>query len=364
MNLQVLYQWFEELSKHLSSMSRWQLKNLALFSLGVVLAENSQQMTIARKIAHHQRVSSVERRLRRFLSNQKWDIEQFMVEWTRWVLTCLNAKRIHLLVDESKIRNRIGVMMIGVAFEGRCIPLVWRCYKANSARDYPVERQVGVIVGLLGLVRAGLPDKTKVLLSADRGIGTSPELCRQVDAMGFKYLFRVTKQSKIITAQGEYTIHDQARPGKIWAACGKVFKKRGRIPAHVRAIWDDGCAAPWILVTNDPSLSGREYGRRNWQEQSFRDLKSGGWNWSRSFVRCPQRMTRLIAILVIAYAWTLSMGCRAVEQGQVRSLTRCKKGELRRQWSLFKEGLQYFIEQLARKCVYPQLYFVADRRLC
>ena len=49
MNLQVFYQWFEELSKHLSSMSRWQLKNLALFSLGVVLAENSQQMTIARK---------------------------------------------------------------------------------------------------------------------------------------------------------------------------------------------------------------------------------------------------------------------------------------------------------------------------
>ena len=28
MNLQVFYQWFEELSKHLSSMSRWQLKNL------------------------------------------------------------------------------------------------------------------------------------------------------------------------------------------------------------------------------------------------------------------------------------------------------------------------------------------------
>ena len=73
---------------------------------------------------------------------------------------------------------------------------------------------MGVIVGLLGLVRAGLPDKTKVLLSADRGIGTSPELCRQVDAMGFKYLFRVTKQSKIITAQGEYTIHDQAAAGE------------------------------------------------------------------------------------------------------------------------------------------------------
>ena len=81
MNLQVLYQWFEELR------ACWQLKNLALFSLGVVLAENSQQMTIARKIA---------------LMYPAWNggygasyqtLEQFMVEWTRWVLTCLNAKR-------------------------------------------------------------------------------------------------------------------------------------------------------------------------------------------------------------------------------------------------------------------------------
>ena len=50
----------------------------------------------------------------------------------------------------------------------------------------------------------------------------------------------------------------------------------------------------------------------------------------------------------IAYA-ALSMGCRAVEQGS--PLTRCKKGELRRQWSLFKEGLQYFIEQLANASI-------------
>ena len=47
MNLQVFYQWFEGIVEAFVSMSRWQLKNLALFSLGVVLAENSQQMTIA-----------------------------------------------------------------------------------------------------------------------------------------------------------------------------------------------------------------------------------------------------------------------------------------------------------------------------
>ena len=37
----------------------------------------------------------------------------------------------------------------------------------------------------------------------------------------------------------------------------------------------------WSVVTR----------RRNWQEQSFRDLKSGGWNWSRTS-NVGQRKTR------------------------------------------------------------------------
>lgn len=364
MNLKVLYQWFGQLARNLPSMNYWQLSNLTLFCIGVMLSESSQQMSIARKVAAGQRVSSMERRLRRFLSNQKWDMDRFMVEWTRWVLSCLKGECIHLLVDESKLHDRIGVMMVGVAFDGRCIPLVWRCYRGNSAEAYPPEGQVGVITRLLELVRIGLPDDRKVLVSADRGIGTSPTLCRRVNEMGFKYLFRITKQSKILTEAGELTIYDQVKPGTIWKAEGKVFKQRGRLPAHVRAIWDKACDEPWLLITNDPGLTGQEYARRNWQEQSFRDPKSGGWNWSNSLVRCPQRMTRLIAILVVAYAWTLSLGCHAVEKGLARSLTRNQKQKPRRQWSLFKEGLMYFVERVIPKYYCPPMRFITDRRLC
>lgn len=364
MNLKILYQWFGQMARNLPSMNYWQLCNLTLFCIGVMLSESSQQMSIARKVACGQRVSSMERRLRRFLSNGKWDMDQFMREWTRWVLSCLKTEQIHLLVDESKIRDRIGLMMVGVAFDGRCIPLAWRCYQGNSAKDYPPEGQVAVISGLLELVRAGLPDNRKVLVSADRGIGTSPKLCRRVDKMGLKYLFRITKQSKILTENGELTIFEQVKPGTIWQAKGKVFKQRGRLPAHVRAIWDKDCDEPWLLISNDPSLTGREYARRNWQEQSFRDLKSGGWNWSSSYVRCPKRMTGLIAILAVAYAWTLSMGCRAVENGLARSLTKGKRLTPRRQWSLFKEGLMCFIEKITPKYLCPPLRFIPDNRLC
>lgn len=88
---------------------------------------------------------------------------------------------------------------------------------------------------------------------------------------------------------------------------------------------------PWILVTNDPSLSGYEYAQRNWQEQSFRDLKSGGWQWSQSRVWCPEHMSRFIVILVVAYGGVLGIGSYAIHWNRARSLTREKSGQLRRQ---------------------------------
>ncbi len=364
MNLKLLYQWTEQLARYLPSLNAWQVANLALFSYGVVLAESSQQMWIARKVACGERVTSAARRLRRFIANEKWAGEQYFLEWSRAILSGLKAKRVYLLVDETKIKDRVAVMMVGLAFESRCIPLVWRCYKANSHQHYPAGGQVTMIAELLSLVQRAMPGRMKAVVLADRGIGTSPRLCKQVNDRGLKYLFRITRQSKIITEAGELTIYHQAKPGQSWAASGKVFKKRGRIPAHVRAIWDKGCHEPWLLVTNDQSLSGREYAQRNWQEQTFRDLKSGGWNWPRSYLRCPQKMSRFLAILALAYTWMISFGSQAVEQGRARRLIQDKTGQWRRQWSLFKEGLQFFTEYAVRKGICPPLQFAADRRLC
>lgn len=362
MNPSLLYQWTEELATHLPCLNSWQVDNLALFSYGVIQAESSQQMRIARKVACGEQILSAERRLRRFIANEHVPMREFFVAWTRWVMGRMDRGKVILLVDETKLADRLGIMVVGVAFEGRCIPLAWRCYRANSAQAYPEEGQVGMIDDLLGLIQQGLPAGCQVLVLADRGIGTSPDLCKAVDVRGWHYLFRVTKQSKIITGDGEYTIYEQVKAGEHWSASGVVFKKRGRIPAHARAVWSDGYEEPWALVTNDPSLTGYEYAQRNWQEQSFRDLKSGGWQWATSGVRCPERMARFMMILVVAYGWVIGLGSYAVHWQTARSLTRHANGQFRRQWSLFKEGLQLFAQYVVRKNVCLKLCFVSDKR--
>ncbi|MBK9748377.1 MAG: transposase [Chloroflexi bacterium] len=221
-------------------------------------------------------------------------------------MSCVGGAEITLLVDETKLHDRIGVMLVGVAWQGRCLPLAWRTYRANSEAAYPAEGQVGMIRALLQAVKAGIGDLASVLVLADRGIGCSPALCRVVEALGWRYLFRVTCQTKIVTEDADYRIARQVQPGEVWRQAGRVFKQRGRIEAHARALWGVGYDEPWALVTNDERLTGYEYARRNWQEQSFRDLKSGGWHWGDSRLRSPHHVANLLILLAIAYTWMVA----------------------------------------------------------
>lgn len=362
MNHTILYQWTVEVANWLTSLNSWQVANVALFSLGVVRAESCQQQTIARQVVCGERVDSTARRLRRFLDNERFRLEVFFREWTRWVLSAYPAGKVVLLVDETKLEDQIGTMVLGLAWEGRCIPLAWRCYKANSSQDYPEEGQVKLIESLLKSVKPGMEGREDVLVLADRGIGTSPDLCRAVEGLDWHYLFRVTSQTKVCTDDNEFTIADMVTEGECWAMKGRVFKQRGQLPGHARALWSEGYDEPWALVTNDARITGFEYAQRNWQEQSFRDLKSAGWQWDRSCIRHPDHMERLLVLLAIAYAWMLALGGVAVRRGLAHPLQRFPDGHIRRHWSLFKEGLQLFAEVVYRQSECLFLTFLPDTR--
>lgn len=362
MNHHLLYQFEQLLSAHLPSLNSWQQANVALFSYGVIEAESCQQGAIARAVSCGERVDSTARRFRRFLDNTALDLEAFFREWSRWVVGQLGDKRVTLLVDETKLHERIGVLMVGVAWQGRCVPLAWRTYRANDGAAYPSEGQVKVIEQLLETVKAGISEQCSVLVLADRGIGCSPALCRAVETLDWHYLFRVTCQTKVVTTAGEYTIAQQVHEGEVWMQSGVVFKQRGHIPAHARALWGKGYDEPWALVTNDERLTGHEYARRNWQEQSFRDLKSGGWHWGESRLRTPLHVANLLVLLVIAYTWMLALGSQAVAAGRAHALVRCPDGTHRRLWSLFREGLNYFVEVIQRRTVCLEFVFLPDTR--
>src|SRR5215207_11239660 len=112
MNLPLLYQWEEELATALPGLNSWQVENVALFSYGVIRAESCQQGQLARQVTCGERVESAARRWRRFLSNLAFPLTDFFAQWTRWVVAALGGERITLLVDETKLHERMGVMVM------------------------------------------------------------------------------------------------------------------------------------------------------------------------------------------------------------------------------------------------------------
>jgi hypothetical protein len=342
MNPKKLYHWVGKTSNEWQGVSRHFRENVRVFSRAVVRSESSQ----VRKIggAAGGRADSQRRRLQRFLK-QEQPMACFFQGWSRSVVKALKQRQIALVVDETKLKDQLGVMVVGVVYEGRCIPLAWRVYRANSAEDYPPEGQAAMIMSLLKQVQSGLPEGVSVRVLADRGIGTSPLLMRGIMAMGWIFLFRVTRQSKIVLDNGEaVTFYDQVQqPGQTYAADGLVFKKRGLVPAQVRLLWGEHAQERWSLVTNDPTLTGWEYAQRMWVEPAFRDLKSHGWHVEDAALTDPQRMAHLWIFLVVAYAWMLLLGAALLALGQTASLQRRSDGSFVRRWSLFREGRQAFL---------------------
>jgi hypothetical protein len=337
-----LYQWVKAVSKQWTGVSRHFRENIRVFSGAVARAGSSQIWKIAGMAGG--RAESQRRRLQRFVKKAQ-PLGTFFGEWTGSVVKALKQKRVVLAVDETKLKDQLGMMVVGVVYQGRCIPLAWRVYRANSAVGYPAEGQVQMIMRLLTDIQAGMPHGVPVLVLADRGIGTSPDLMRGIMALGWTFLFRVTRQSKILLADGSaVTFYDQVTtPGQAYAASGCVFKKRGRVPAHVRVLWGLHATARWALVTNDPTLTGWEYALRMSLDEAFRDLKSFGWHLEDAALTCPQRIAHLLIFLVVAYAWLLLWGHHLLTHNAIVHPHTRPDGSVVRRWSLFREGRQAFL---------------------
>lgn len=356
MSHETLYQWMNQIAYAMPCLGKWQAKGLALFSLGVVWSERSTLTKVAEKLGVFGKADSLERRFQRWVSNPRIEITVCLTWWVRWVIKAFDHDRVILLVDETKLSDHLSIMMVGVAYRQRCIPLTWRCYQTH-------EGQVALIGDLLHRIADAIEFHQPPLVQADRGIGTSPALCREVAALGWHYLFRVQNHTKVQTGKGRFVALNRVvhKAGQHWSGYGVVFKQRGQVRAYVHVIWVQGYDEPWCLVTNDPLVSGALYARRAWQEQSFRDLKGGGWQWQRSRVWLPDHADRLVLVLALAYAWTLTHGTLVMQSPiLLRQVTRGR----RKRFSVFRCGLRLLSGRLARhEPIWPGLFFAPAKPL-
>jgi hypothetical protein len=73
-------------------------------------------------------------------------------------------------------------------------------------------------------------------------------------------------------------------------------------------------------------------------------------------------MARLLLLLALAYVWTVALGSQVVAMGQGYPLVKRPHGVRHRVWSLFREGLRFFVEVAQRDTICLDLIFIPDHR--
>lgn len=339
MNQEGLYRLSSEIERRFPSLGKWQAMGLALACWGIILQEHCQISRMAEALPEWGAFNTVRQRLKRWISNPRIGVTTACYEWIGWVWSSCQFKRPVLLVDETKLSDRLAIMMVSLAFEGRAIPLFWRCYWVNN---YPQQGQVLLIYGLLAHVLSALPAHVHPLVQMDRGLAHSSAMLRALKRLKVDFLVRVKATARFISRRGHsQLLHQMIKMGETVWAHGTLFARDHQVKGSIYLTWEPGQAEAWCLFSNDPHLAGHRYAIRWWQEESFKDLKSGGWQWQTSHIRCPFRMERLLLVMAISYAWMLSLGvllgeAPPAEQRQVST----RDGLL--STSLFRLGLRWF----------------------
>jgi len=252
--LEVWQGWQAEIGRLLAEVPVWQRRALAVFSLGLAVAQHCSLARVATVVPGLALVPSTIRRFERLLANARLDVRAVRAAIGAAVLSQARGGTVWLALDETPQGHtpsgaRLLTLALRLLYRERAIPLAWVCYRPGKA-PAPLPE---LVASLLGEVAALVPPSTRVVLMTDRGLSW-PALVDHCRRRGWSFLLRVQRQTRVQTSDGQtVAIGDLApRPGTRWQGHGCVFKDAGWRDVNVVAVWRCGTDQPWLLVTDLP----------------------------------------------------------------------------------------------------------------
>jgi hypothetical protein len=328
-------------------------KSLAAISLGMVESGSAVMSQIALHLVSSSakrivKPLSKERRIQRFIANRGIHVDAISEKTALLILKQICVRQgvhLQLALDETPKGAHLRMLVLSVLLRRRAIPLLWKCYRTDEPPRPMPEMAVDLLERTARLL-ATLPEERKpaqvaVTLLTDRGLAwpVFVDFCVQHD---WHFLLRIQGQTRVRLPDGTEVRADALapRPGTEFHSQAEVFKNAGWKQAWVCARWPADQEQPWLLISSWPARPrlDRVYRRRMWQEESFRDQKSSGFQLQQSRIRKPDHANRLLLALVLAQLWTTSLGYYVQKQGLRHFFERRRRKEL----SIFQRGIRFF----------------------
>ena len=329
--------WFKRIKQLRPGERVTRRRNLTWLLVGIWLSKSVHLSKVALKIPGKANTLSITRRLSRFLNNPAVRVREWYGAIARDVLqaTAGTVGEIRLIADGTKVGFGHQLLMVAVAFRRRTIPIAWTWVRKSRGHSSATKQ-----LAVLAYVRRLIPTNTPILLVGDSEFG-SVEVIRQVEDWKWLYVLRQKSnhQVKLGDESGWQRFGNLVeKPGQsYWLGRGLLTFKHAH-PTNLLAHWKKGEKQPWLLATNLPS--GREtrgaYRRRMWIEEMFGDMKGNGFDLESTHLRHFLRLSRLTLVVALLYVWLVSMGSKAIKDGQRHLVDRAERLDL----SIFQIGLR------------------------
>src|SRR5215211_3961974 len=327
------------------------VRNWSRLLVGLCLSRSVHLSKIANKIptttttTTEATLPSATRRLSRLLDNAAIRVRAWYEPIARSLLERATRGEIRLIVDGSKIGSEHRLLMVGLAYRRRAIPIAWSWVRSEKGHSSSYKQRA-----LLGYVRRLIPDGARVLVVGDSEFGAM-ETLEQLEEWGWYYVLR-QKSSHLVCSRQQQQ--------QQWQPLGELIERRGervwlegallsRLHAHKTNLvlyWKKGEKEPWLLATNlatsKEALSA--YEKRMWIEGMFADFKGHGFDLESTRLRRFGRLSRLTLAVAMLYVWLVVYGAEVVKRGQRRLVDRSD----RRDHSLFRLGYNMLDRCLAQ----------------
>lgn len=305
-----------------------------LLALFAVRTPNLKE--IATAVSSKTRIDSRHKRLKRFFSQVKVDYDAI----GSWIFNLFfaNEKQLYLTLDRTNWsygKTPINIMMLAIAYEGIAIPIFWQMLDKDGTSS--AEEQKFLIEKFIKLF--GKERIHGVL--ADREFGNN----------GFFNWLIKEKIPFYIRIKGNANV--KVLNAKPWSA-EKLFRDLGLnmsdpyenyvtiygVQLRVAAARSERGELLIVATNGDAKVAVTNYLRRWEIENLFQGLKGRGFNFEETRITKPERVAKLLSLLVIGFCWAHKAGewldnIRPIKFGKYRNFLR---REIRPKNSFFRYG--------------------------
>ena len=313
-NLQMYHKTLTQLCQWLPQERITRLRNMALLMIGLQMSGAIHLSLIARKWPMAGKLPSLTNRVRRFLNNERVKVRQWYEPLAKEIVTRFGGREIRLVIDCTKVGFSYRMMMIGIAYKKRTLPLAWSIHKGSKGH-VTVAKQLE----LFRTVQRLLPPRAKVLVLGDAGF-ESVKLLSWLRRQGWTFVIRQNGRTQV------------RWQGQAWVKLNQLAIKQGetRTIGWVRVTathdvgwfylvlhWAQGEDDPWYLLSNlaDTRLIIRRYKIRMWIEEMFGDMKGHGFDLEATHLDDEDRIARLVLAVCLTFVWLISLGSWVVKRG-------------------------------------------------